>query len=117
LSRTLSSESVKALNSRASLRADGEKYEWIDVFDRDMKQWKLLDCQGHVMYDVEVLKRQLDGVPTVFIFSVGVLDVKPKYEWLFDHRNIKKVEVKDQTNRFCDNIFNINNRRRRIGVR
>jgi hypothetical protein len=57
LSRTLNSESTKALQSRTALKADGEKYEWIDVFDPDINQWRLIDCKGHVIYDVEILKR------------------------------------------------------------
>lgn len=54
---------------------------------------------------------------TVLLYSVKVLDIKPEYAWLFEHRNTRKIEVCDQTNRFCDNIFDIISQRKRIGIR
>lgn len=53
----------------------------------------------------------------MLLYSVKVLDVRPEYDWLFTHRNLRKVEVRDQTLRLGDNLFDLNNRRKRIGLR
>lgn len=112
----LSQQSQRARLSRHALEDEGSKSEWLDLFDSDSRKWRVMSPRSHVIYNEETLKRELNGAATVLLYAVKNLEVKAECEWLFASRNLRKVEVKDVTFRFADNIYYIQQRRHRLGV-